>query len=153
MNRKISYVITLAVALVSFQLTVSAQAATTVLQDDATTEVDPDDLDTGHDAESEFVESARPETEEGSVVVVEAPESDYDKGDIAWMLVSIALVLMMTCPGLALFYGGLVRKKNILSVMMQCVFLMGLMSVVWAVIGFSLAFGGESPYFGNFDHL
>ena len=86
-----------------------------------------------------------------------APIASYDKGDVAWMLVSIAFVLMMTSPGLALFYGGLVRKKNILSVMMQCMFLMGLMSVVWAVVGYSLAFG--APMFesfdivGNFDHI
>lgn len=78
---------------------------------------------------------------------------NYEKGDVAWMLVSIALVLMMTCPGLALFYGGLVRKKNILSVMMQCMFLMGLMSVVWTIVGYSLAFGGDNPYVGNFDHV
>ncbi|MCA9025227.1 MAG: ammonium transporter [Planctomycetaceae bacterium] len=69
------------------------------------------------------------------------------------MLTSSALVLMMTAPGLALFYGGLVRKKNILGVMMQCIFLMGLMTVVWALWGYSLAFGGTSPYVGNFDHL
>lgn len=90
---------------------------------------------------AEFVESAPP----------------YDSGTVAWMLVSIAFVLMMSCPGLALFYGGLVRKKNILSVMMQCVFLMGLMSVVWAIIGYSLAFGAPLiPGFdivGNFDHV
>ena len=67
------------------------------------------------------------------------------------MLVSIAFVLMMTCPGLALFYGGLVRKKNILSVMMQCVFLMGLMSVVWAVVGYTWALNGENPYYGDFS--
>ena len=70
-----------------------------------------------------------------------------NKGDTAWMLVSSALVLMMTAPGLALFYGGLVRKKNILGVMMQCIILMGVMSVVWAVWGYSLAFDksiGES---------
>lgn len=73
--------------------------------------------------------------------------------DMAWMLVATALVLMMTTPGLALFYGGLVRKKNILSVMMQCVFLMGLMSVVWAMWGYSLAFGGSNPYIGNLDHV
>ena len=85
--------------------------------------------------------------------VEEAPESGLVAADIAWMLTCSALVLMMTAPGLALFYGGLVRKKNILSVMMQCVFLMGLMSVVWAVIGYSLAFGGTNPYFGNFDHI
>ncbi len=66
---------------------------------------------------------------------------DMNGADVAWMLVASALVLMMTAPGLALFYGGLVRKKNILGVMMQCVFLMGLMSCVWALYGYSLAFG------------
>ena len=84
-----------------------------------------------------------------------------DSGNIAWMLTSSALVLMMTAPGLALFYGGLVRKKNILSVFMQCLFLMGLMSVVWAVYGYSLAFGMRTdpdavlggPFIGNFNHI
>jgi Amt family ammonium transporter len=78
-----------------------------------------------------------------------------DTGDTAWMLVSSALVLMMTAPGLALFYGGLVRKKNILGVMMQCMFLMGLMSVVWALLGYSLAFGGDilGGFIGGFDHV
>ena len=56
------------------------------------------------------------------------------------MLTSCALVLFMTAPGLALFYSGLVRKKNVLGVMMQCIFLMGLMTVVWALWGYSLAF-------------
>lgn len=79
----------------------------------------------------------------------EAPPQ-LDTGDTAWMLVSTAFVLMMTCPGLALFYGGLVRKKNIVSVLMQCVFLMGLMSVVWALWGYSFAFGGDNPYYGSF---
>ena len=77
----------------------------------------------------------------------------FDSGNIAWMLTSSALVLMMTAPGLALFYGGLVRKKNILSVFMQCLFLMGLMSVIWALYGFSFSFGGTDPYFGNADHV
>ena len=63
--------------------------------------------------------------------------------DIAWMLTSSALVLLMTAPGLAMFYGGLVRKKNILGVMMQCVFLMGVMSLVWALWGYSLVFSGD----------
>ena len=58
-----------------------------------------------------------------------------DTGDNGWMLVSSALVLMMTAPGLALFYSGLVRKKNVLGVMMQCVFLMCLMTVIWALWG------------------
>ena len=67
-----------------------------------------------------------------------------DSGDNAWMLTSSALVLMMTAPGLAMFYSGLVRKKNVLGVMMQCVFLMGLMTVIWALWGYSLAFGGDA---------
>lgn len=70
----------------------------------------------------------------------------------AWMLVCCALVLFMTAPGLALFYGGLVRKKNVLSVLMQCIFLMGLMTVLWAIYGYSLAFGGSNPYIGNLDY-
>ena len=85
------------------------------------------------------------------------PAPELDSGDISWMLVSIALVLMMTCPGLALFYGGLVRKKNILSVMMQCMFLMGLMSVAWAIVGYSLAFAppliAGFDIIGGFDHV
>ena len=138
----------LAVALVSFQLTVSAQDAADASQDDSPTAAASADAE-GEPGESEGI--APTEVSAGTTFV--PPVSDYEKGDVAWMLVSIALVLMMTCPGLALFYGGLVRKKNILSVMMQCVFLMGLMSVVWAVVGYSLAFGGTSPYIGNFEHL
>jgi Amt family ammonium transporter len=76
-----------------------------------------------------------------------------DTGNTAWMLVSSALVLMMTAPGLAMFYGGLVRKKNVLGVFMQCVFLMGLMTVVWVAWGYSFAFGGMDPYLGNGDHI
>lgn len=74
-------------------------------------------------------------------------------GHNAWMLTSSALVLFMTAPGLAMFYSGLVRKKNVLGVMMQCVFLMGLMTVLWAVYGYSLAFGGSDPYIGNGEYL
>lgn len=87
------------------------------------------------------------------------PATPIDTGDNAWTLVSSALVLMMTAPGLALFYCGLVRKKNVLSVMMQCFFLMGLLSVIWCLYGYSLSFGGdpEGPSFnkfiGNGDYL
>ncbi len=96
-------------------------------------------------------QSARPAPDE-SVSTLAAP-APLDSGKVAWMLTSSALVLMMTAPGLAMFYGGLVRKKNILGVMMQCIFLMGMMSVLWAVCGYSLAFGGTSPYFGSLDHV
>jgi Amt family ammonium transporter len=74
-------------------------------------------------------------------------------GHNAWMLTSSALVLFMTVPGLAMFYSGLVRKKNVLGVMMQCVFLMGLMTVIWSLYGYSLAFGGSNAFIGNGDHL
>lgn len=82
------------------------------------------------------------------------PSSDkLDTGNNAWMLTSSALVLFMTAPGLAMFYSGLVRKKNVLGVMMQCLFLMGLMTVVWGLWGYTLCFGGDNPYFGNFEFL
>ncbi|HVO57488.1 MAG TPA: ammonium transporter [Dongiaceae bacterium] len=73
-------------------------------------------------------------------------------GDNAWMLVSAALVLMMTGPGLALFYGGLVRRKNTLAIMMQSFAMMGLITVLWALVGYSLSFGGSGPIIGDFSH-
>ncbi|MGE3777754.1 MAG: ammonium transporter, partial [Pirellulaceae bacterium] len=71
----------------------------------------------------------------------------------AWMLTSSALVLFMTAPGLALFYSGLVRRKNVLGVMMQCIFLMGLMTVIWALWGYSLSFGENNALIGDGDYL
>jgi Amt family ammonium transporter len=72
--------------------------------------------------------------------------------DNSWMMVSAALVLMMTGPGLALFYGGLVRRKNMLAIMMQSFMLMAVISVLWALVGYSLAFGGHGPVIGGFEH-
>jgi Amt family ammonium transporter len=72
--------------------------------------------------------------------------------DNAWMLVSAALVLLMTGPGLALFYGGLVRHKNTLAIMMQSFMLMAVISVLWALVGYSLCFGGNGPVIGGFEH-
>jgi len=74
-------------------------------------------------------------------------------GDNAWMLVSSALVLMMTGPGLALFYGGLVRKKNVLATMMQSFTMMALITVLWALVGYSLAFGPGTSFIGGFSFL
>ena len=75
---------------------------------------------------------------------------EFDTGDTAWVLVAAALVLFMT-PGLAFFYGGMVRAKNVLGMLMQNFFSMGLVSVLWAIVGYSLAFGGDGPLIGNFD--
>ena len=78
-----------------------------------------------------------------------------DAGDTAWMIVACALVLLMTIPGLALFYGGLVRRKNVLNVLMQCIILMAVISIEWVVVGYSLSFGSIkgalAPYIGGFD--
>ncbi len=80
---------------------------------------------------------------------VKAAQSSADN---AWMLVSAALVLMMTGPGLALFYGGLVRRKNVLAIMMQSFALMALITVMWALVGYSLCFGGDGHFIGSFEH-
>ena len=85
-----------------------------------------------------------------------AAEAKLDTGDTAWMLTSTALVLMMTIPGLALFYGGMVRKKNVLATVMQSFAITCLMTVLWMVIGYSLAFtdgGALNAYVGGLDKL
>jgi Amt family ammonium transporter len=76
-----------------------------------------------------------------------------NKGDTAWLLVSTALVIMMTVPALGLFYGGLVRTKNMLSVLMQCLVVFSLIMVLWAIYGYSIAFTEGNAFFGGFDRL
>ncbi len=85
--------------------------------------------------------------------VESAARSAQSAGDNAWMLTSAALVLMMTGPGLALFYGGLVRRKNVLSTMMHSFFMMCLVSVIWALVGYSLAFSEGTPFIGGFKYI
>src|SRR6187551_3183563 len=84
------------------------------------------------------------------------PPSPINTGDTAWMLTSTALVLMMTIPGLALFYGGMVRKKNVLSIVMQCFAITCIVTIVWMVLGYSLAFtdgGGMQKYLGGMSQF
>ncbi len=88
------------------------------------------------------------------VVAQDAAAETMDKGDVAWMMTATLLVLFMILPGLALFYGGLVRTKNMLSVLMQCTTIAGMVMVIWAVWGYSFAFGGgTSPYWGGMGKL
>ena len=82
-----------------------------------------------------------------------AAEEGLDSGDTAWILTATALVLFMTLPGLSLFYGGLVRSKSVLTVLMQCFAIACLASLLWFVVGYSLAFGEGSPWVGDFSHL
>ncbi len=82
-------------------------------------------------------------------VAAATPALAVNSGDTAWMLASSALVLMMTAPGLILFYGGLVRTKNVLSTMMHSLILMAVISVIWMIFGYSMAFAGGNAFFGN----
>ena len=100
-----------------------------------------------------FAQAAAPTLDNriGSLEV--AVKSAQSAGDNAWMLTSAALVLMMTGPGLALFYGGLVRRKNVLGTMMHSFALMAVISVLWAIVGYSLAFGEGSAFIGDLRYL
>ena len=82
-----------------------------------------------------------------------AADAKIDTGDTAWMLTATALVLMMAIPGLALFYAGMVRKKNVLAMMMQCFAICSLVTVLWMVVGYSLAFGEGNSVIGNFSRV
>ena len=84
--------------------------------------------------------------------LTQAVHDAQTSGDNAWVLISAALVLLMTAPGLTLFYGGLVRKKNILGTMMQSFAMMGLITVLWALVGYSLAFGAGNCFIGGLEH-
>ena len=97
--------------------------------------------------------ASAPATQAQIAALQQAVQSAQSAGDNAWMLVSAALVLLMTGPGLALFYGGLVRKKNILGTMMQSFAMMGLVTVLWAAVGYSLAFGHGTSFIGGFEHM
>ena len=93
-----------------------------------------------------------PATQAQVAALQQAIRDAQSSGDNAWVLVSAALVLMMTAPGLVLFYGGLVRRKNILATMMQSFAMMGLITVLWALVGYSLAFGAGNGFIGGFEH-
>jgi Amt family ammonium transporter len=97
--------------------------------------------------------ASAPATQAQIAALQQAVRDAQSAGDNAWMLVSAALVLLMTGPGLALFYGGLVRNKNILGTMMQSFAMMGLVTVLWAVACYSLAFGHGNWFVGGFEHF
>lgn len=82
-----------------------------------------------------------------------AAAQSLNSGDTAWMLTASTLVLFMTLPGLALFYGGLVRAKNLLSIFMQCFAICCVVSLIWAAFGYSLAYAGDAPWLGSLDNL
>jgi Amt family ammonium transporter len=97
--------------------------------------------------------SSAPITQAQFATLQQATRDAQTAGDNAWMLTSAALVLLMTAPGLTLFYGGLVRRKNILGTMMQSFAMMALITVLWAMVGYSLAFGHGNGFIGGFEHV
>jgi ammonium transporter, Amt family len=104
--------------------------------------------------DSQAVPAARGDSENARITALELGVADArTSADNAWMLASAALVLLMTGPGLALFYGGLVRKKNVLGTMMQSFAMMGIVTVIWAVFGYSLAFGSGNGFIGSFHNV
>jgi len=102
-------------------------------------------------SEAPAATAVAPATASAAAAAPAAPTPN--KGDIAWMLVSTAMVLMMSVPALALFYGGLVRSKNVLSVLMQVFVVFSLITVLWCVYGYSIAFTEGNAYFGGLDRL
>jgi Amt family ammonium transporter len=108
-----------------------------------------DDKPAGAEPAVAVATAAAPSADAAAPVAAPVP----NKGDTAWMMISTVLVILMTIPGLALFYGGLVRAKNMLSVLMQVFTIFSLICVLWAVYGYSVAFTGGSAFFGGFDKL
>ena len=101
-----------------------------------------------------LAQAAEPEVAAAaSAAAAAAPVPHIDSGDTAWMLTSTLLVILMIVPGLALFYGGLARSKNMLSVLVQVFVVFSLISILWAVYGYSLAFSGDGNFYGGLDKL
>src|SRR3954467_3520352 len=123
-----------------------AFAGATVAQDKPAAKADKPAAEAAKDAKA----AAEPAKEEAKPAT---PAPVPNKGDVAWMMTSTALVLMMSVPALALFYGGMVRSKNALSMLMQTFVVFSLISVLWCVYGYSLAFTEGNAYFGGFDRL
>ncbi len=124
----------------------------------AQTAAAPNDAPVANQAAPADAAATAPATAEAAPATTEAAPAasatpTVDKGDVAWMMTATLLVILMVLPGLALFYGGLVRSKNMLSVLMQVMMVFSLVSVLWAVYGYSLAFGGEGLILGNLDKV
>jgi Amt family ammonium transporter len=100
-----------------------------------------------------FADEAKPVAAAAAAAVAAAPALVPNKADTAWILVCTALVILMTLPGLALFYGGLTRSKNILSVLVQCMFVFSMITVLWSLYGYSLAFTEGGAFIGGLDRL
>lgn len=103
---------------------------------------------------ADATEAAAPEVTASAEAAATTPAPTPNKGDVAWMMIATIMVLMMCVPGIGLFYGGMVRSKNMLSVLMQTFMITSVVGVLWAIYGYSVAFTqGTTPFFGGFDRL
>ena len=138
-------------ALLAFGLSSALFSGSAVWAQEATTVVTPTEQVTVITTQSAVTSIPTNDT----VVVTEQlePEASLDTGDTAWILISTALVLLMTIPGLALFYAGMVRKKNVLSTMAHSLVAAAVVSITWVAVGYSLAFGEGSAFIGNLDKV
>ncbi|MBE2262526.1 MAG: ammonium transporter [Burkholderiaceae bacterium] len=129
----------------------AAVTAQTTAEPAAAVAAAPADAAKAPDAAAPAAAPAAADAKPAEAAAAEKPT--VNKGDVSWMLIATALVVFMAVPGLALFYGGLVRSKNMLSVLMQVLVVFSLISVLWAVYGYSIAFGGEGLIIANFSKL
>jgi Amt family ammonium transporter len=132
-----------------------AFAGATLAQDKSAAEAKKDEAKASVSAPSADAkkDDAKKDAATAPAPAAATPAPQPNKGDVAWMLTSTALVLMMSVPALALFYGGMVRSKNALSMLMQVFVVFSLVTVLWCVYGYSLAFTEGNAYFGGFDRL
>ena len=134
-----------------------APLGTALAQDKPTAEAVKDAAPTAAPAAADEKKDAAPaaaaEAKPAEAAAAPAAPPAPNKGDIAFMYVATVLVILMTIPGLALFYGGLVRTKNMLSILMQVMVVFSLVTVLWALYGYSMTFGGAGTFYGNFDKL
>ena len=139
-------------ALLAFGLSSALLSGSAVWAEEATVVETPTEQVTV--VTTQTLESTNIPTNEVAVVAEQVePEATLDTGDTAWILISTALVLLMTIPGLALFYAGMVRKKNVLSTMAHSLVAAAVVSITWVAVGYSLAFGEGNAFIGNLDKV
>ncbi len=151
--KKLLASLVLGLSLLSMGAAVLAQAPAATPDVSAAAEAKPADAAAAAAAPAAVAAPAAPAAAAPASAPAAAPVPVPNKGDTAWMMVSTLLVILMTIPGLALFYGGLVRSKNMLSVLMQVMVTFSLILVLWFIYGYSLAFTEGNAFFGGFDRL
>ncbi len=151
--RALAVVLALGIAPLGGALAQDKPAAAAEAVKDAATAAAAADAKPDEKKEAAAPAASEAKTEEKKDDAPAAAPPAPNKGDITFMYLATTLVILMTIPGLALFYGGLVRSKNMLSVLMQVLVVFSMITVLWVIYGYTLTFGGAGSFFGNFDKL